>query len=167
MNTPSALALRRATERDLPALIALARRSWLSAFAETLPATAVRAWAEADRASSWYRTHWPAMTVAELQGVLAGVVQPMDDEINGLWVDPAFQGRGVGTLLLTEGERRIAEAGFRRAWLHCSGRNPRARRFYVARGYRHVRTEVSVLPDGSPEELLVYERPLTMASPES
>jgi ribosomal protein S18 acetylase RimI-like enzyme len=101
------------------------------------------------------------MTVAEADGVLLGVVQPMKDEVNGLWVDPAAQGRGVGTALLRHGELEIAAAGYDRAWLSCSGFNPKARRFYVARGYREVGCETKERTGGVVEEMWVYDRRIT------
>jgi GNAT superfamily N-acetyltransferase len=47
--------------------------------------------------------------------VVLGEVQPAGDEVNGLWVDPAAQGRGVGTALLGYAEGVIAAAGHDRA----------------------------------------------------
>jgi ribosomal protein S18 acetylase RimI-like enzyme len=152
--------LRPARERDVPALIELARRSWLGAFADSVPAEMLREWRARDFEGTWYPVHWPSMTVAEDGGALLGLVQPMMDEINGLWVDPAAQGRGVGTALLRHGEREVASAGFARAWLSCSGFNPKARRFYVARGYREVRCETKERAGGVVEEMWYYERPL-------
>jgi ribosomal-protein-alanine N-acetyltransferase len=103
------------------------------------------------------------MTVAEADGGLLGLAQPMLDEINGLWVDPSAQGRGVGTALLLHGEAEIAAAGYTRAWLSCSGWNPKAMRFYEARGYRLFRTETKDRAGGVREEMACYERPLPRA----
>src|SRR5262245_61299107 len=153
--------LRPARETDLPALIELARRSWLSGFADSAPAEFVRDWLARDFERQWYPEHWPAMTVAEAHEGVLGVVQPMKDEINGLWVDPSAQGRGIGTALLVHGEREIASAGYERAWLSCSGFNPKAMRFYLARGYQQVRTETKVRACGVLEEMFVYDRPLS------
>ena len=155
------ITLRPAAEADLPRLVEIARRSWLSAFAQTLPFEAIRDWVAADRAPGWYATYWPTMTVAELGGEIVGLVQPAADEVNGLWVHPSVQGRGVGARLLAEAERQIAAAGHGKAWLTCSGVNPRAQGFYAARGYRVVRRYTEPFPCGYPEEMLVYERALT------
>jgi ribosomal-protein-alanine N-acetyltransferase len=152
--------LRPATEADLPGMIALAKRSWLGAFGETAPAEFVRDWLARGFESDWYPRYWQSMTVAEADGVLLGVVQPMDDEVNGLWVDPSAQGRGIGTALLLHGESQIAAAGYSRAWLSCSGWNPRALRFYEARGYRLFRTEMKARAGGVREGMAYYERPL-------
>ncbi|VTR93866.1 gcn5 family acetyltransferase : GCN5-related N-acetyltransferase OS=Nocardioides sp. (strain BAA-499 / JS614) GN=Noca_2371 PE=4 SV=1: Acetyltransf_1 [Gemmata massiliana] len=149
--------LRPARESDLPYLIALAQRSWLSAFKESAPDEFVREWLARDFENEWYPKYWPEMTVAEIDGVVVGLVQPTKDEINGLWVDPAAQAQGVGTALLYHGEREIASAGYDRAWLSCSGFNPNARRFYLARGYRHVRSEAKPRAGGVIEEMCYYE----------
>jgi ribosomal protein S18 acetylase RimI-like enzyme len=152
--------LRPACEGDLPALIELARRSWLSAYADSAPAEFVRDWLARDFERDWYPKHWPSMTVAEAGGVVLGLVQPMHDEINGLWVDPAAQGRGVGTALLRHAEAQIAAVGHGRAWLSCSGFNLQAQRFYLARGYQLVRSETKERAGGVREEMLIYERRL-------
>lgn len=152
------LNLRAATEGDLPGLIELARRSWLSGFAETAPAAFVRDWLARDFEREWYPRFWREMTVAEDGGAVVGVVQPLRDEINGLWVEPAAHGRGIGTALLLHGEGAIAAAGYVRAWLSCSGFNLRACRFYRARGYREVGRAARERAGGVVEEMLTYER---------
>lgn len=126
--------IRPASEGDLPGLIDLAKRSWLSGFTEA-PATFISDWVAKDFERDWYGRYWPEMFVAETDDTLLGVVQPMDDEVNGLWVDPPAQGRGVGTLLLRHAERLIAVSGLSKSWLTCSGYNPRGCRFYLSRGY--------------------------------
>jgi ribosomal protein S18 acetylase RimI-like enzyme len=131
--------LRVARAADLPALIELARRSWLSAFAQTAPFGLIAWWAREDVTSRWYEDHWRAMTVLEEDGAIIGLVQPAEAEINGLWVHPAHQGKGAGTLLLRAGEEAILGAGHQKAWLECSAFNPRAVAFYQRRGY--VETE--------------------------
>jgi GNAT superfamily N-acetyltransferase len=154
------MTLRPAREADVPALVELARRSWLSAFAETAPPAFVRDRLAREFERDWYPRYWADMTVAEDGGVTVGVVQPRGDEVNGLWVEPAAQGRGVGTTLLRHAERQIAAAGHGRAWLTCSGFNPGAVRFYLARGYREVGREAKDRGGGVVEELLAFERRL-------
>jgi [ribosomal protein S18]-alanine N-acetyltransferase len=158
--------LRPARESDLPVLIELARRSWLSAFADSAPAEFVREWLARDFERDWYARHWRSMTVAEAGGIVLGLVQPMNDEINGLWVDPAAQGRGIGSMLLAHGEAEIAAAGYWRAWLSCSGFNPKALHFYRTRGYCPVRVEMKFRAGGVREEMWIYERRLSPAAAE-
>jgi ribosomal protein S18 acetylase RimI-like enzyme len=53
-------------------------------------------------------------------------------------VHPSFQGQGVGTLLIREAERRVAEMGGTRVYVETSSKAAYAstRAFYDARGYR-------------------------------
>lgn len=152
--------LRLAKEADVPALIDLARRSWLSGFAGTAPPDFVRDRLARNFEQDWYPRHWPAMTVAEDGRALLGVVQPESDEINGLWVAPEAQGRGVGTTLLRHAERQIVASGHKRAWLTCSGFNPCAARFYMSRGYLEIGRTRKNRGGELLEELLTFERRL-------
>ncbi|MGZ3457927.1 MAG: N-acetyltransferase family protein [Archangium sp.] len=133
--------IRPAREEDLDGLIELGRRSWLSAFAQTAPFALIAWWARTDRTAHLYREVWPEMRVLEEQGGLVGLVQPKDDEINGLWIHPARQGVGAGTLLLRTAEALIQSAGHRTAWLTCSAWNQAALRFYESRGYVETRRD--------------------------
>ena len=151
--------IRPALERDLPGLIQLARRSWRSGFTDA-PAAFVSDWLARDFEREWYPRYWPDMAAATAGGVLVGVVQPAGDEVNGLWVEPVAQGRGVGTALLRHAEATIAAAGHGRAWLTCSAFNPRGCRFYLARGYHEVGREAKARAGGVVEEVRTYERRL-------
>lgn len=133
--------IRPARPDDLDALIEVGRRAWLSAFAQTAPFALIAWWARTDRTASLYREAWPQMLVFEEAGRIAGLVQPMAAEINGLWVHPERQGRGIGTELLRAGEEAIARTGHAVAWLTCSALNARALAFYERRGYAEVRRE--------------------------
>jgi len=126
---------------DLDALIDIGRRSWLSAFAQTAPFDLIVWWVREDRTNVFYRECWPAMMVLEEDGALIGLVQPKDDEINGLWVHPAHQGTGAGKILLRAGEDIIRSAGHQAVWLTCSGFNEKALHFYRGRGYVETRHE--------------------------
>lgn len=60
--------------------------------------------------------------------------------LENLYVDPAAQGRRVGTTLLAAVEERL-RAGFERVTLRCLHVNPDARRFYERHGYAVVETQ--------------------------
>jgi len=98
------------------------------------------------------------MTVAEIGGHVVGLVQPMLDEINGLWVDLDAQSRGVGTPLLMHGERLIAASGHDRVWLSCSAFNPNGCSFYETRGYTRFRSELKRRAEDVIEEMVYFER---------
>lgn len=130
--------IRRATAADLEAMIDLAQRSWLSAFAPTAPWQLIRWWAATDRTRTFYSEHWRHMDVLCAGDTLVGLTQVADAEIHGLWVHPRWQGTGAGSQLLRHGEARVLAAGHATAWLTCAACNDGALRFYRARGYREV-----------------------------
>jgi ribosomal protein S18 acetylase RimI-like enzyme len=157
--------VRPAREEDLDDLIELGRRSWLSAFAQTAPFDLIAWWVRVDRTATLYRQCWAEMLVLEQDGAIAGLVHPRfhpkDGEINGLWVHPARQGTGAGTLLLRTGEEAIRQAGHRVAWLTCSGLNPSALAFYRSRGYRETGPTRELHACGLEIEDVRMERTLT------
>ena len=152
--------IRPAREEDLERLIELGRRSWLSAFAQTEPFVLIAWWVQNDRVASLYREYWAEMLVLEEDGVIIGLVQPKDDEINGLWVHPAWQGTGAGKLLLRAGEEVIRKAGHEVAWLTCAGTNAKAFDFYRRQGYVETRRDRALHPSGVEVEDLRMERSL-------
>jgi ribosomal protein S18 acetylase RimI-like enzyme len=74
-------------------------------------------------------------TVAELDGVVVGFIMIDGDEVEQIFIDPARQGSGLASLLLTEAERQVAAAGYGVAWLAVAIGNTRARAFYEKRGW--------------------------------
>ena len=140
--------LRPAREDDVDAMIELARRSWLSAFGQTAPSALIDAWVRTDRTTEHYRRYWKDMLLLGDGTTIVGLVQPLEAEINGLWVHPDHQGQGAGTRLLQAGEDVIRRAGHEMAWLHCSAYNPRALEFYLRRGYVETSRERSRHPAG-------------------
>lgn len=152
--------LRPAVEQDVDRLVEVARRSWLSAFAEHAPEALIAYWRSADREPAWYARFWPDMIVAEADGTVAGLTQPADDEVNGLWIAPEWQRLGIGRQLLRAAESRISQRGHARAWLTCSGFNSRAAAFYRACGYRLDREAVQEHPSGVAEIVWTFARQL-------
>lgn len=74
-------------------------------------------------------------TVAEVDGAVAGFIMVHDDEAEQVYVDRAHRGTTVATLLLTEAERQIAEAGHDVAFLVAVRGNERAQAFYARQGW--------------------------------
>jgi putative acetyltransferase len=58
-----------------------------------------------------------------------------EDEAEQVYVDRAFRGSGVASLLLTEAERQIAAGGHDVAWLVVVRGNERAQAFYAKQGW--------------------------------
>ncbi|HEX4825091.1 MAG TPA: GNAT family N-acetyltransferase [Candidatus Polarisedimenticolaceae bacterium] len=152
--------LRPARRDDLEAMIETARRSWLSAFAQTAPFELIAWWTATDRARALYEASWNEMHVLRDGGLVAGILHVKDAEINGLWVHPLLQGRGIGAALLCSGEGMIRAAGHDRAWLTCSGFNERALAFYRRHGYGEKQRERTVHASGVSLEDIRMERTL-------
>ena len=152
--------IRPARAEDVEPLIELARRSWLSAFAQTAPFALIAWWVQTDRTRTIYEQHWPEMLVLEEDRTIIGLVQPANGEINGLWVLPDRQGTGAGSQLLEAGEDVIRREGYALAWLTCSGFNADAFRFYQRRGYVETGRHRYLHPSGVEVEDIRMERRL-------
>jgi putative acetyltransferase len=74
-------------------------------------------------------------TVAEVDGVVAGFIMVAEDEAEQVYVDRAYRGTTVATLLLTEAERQIAAGGQDIAFLVVVRGNDRAQAFYARQGW--------------------------------
>ena len=152
------MTIRPATEADVPRMIEVFRRSFLSAFGLTAPFTLLQQWIRDDRESATYPAQWAEMFVLDEDGTIAGLMQPTIDEIDGLWIHPDHQGRGVGSRLLAYGEDVIRQRGYARSWLTCSSWNQRALDFYRARGYTVFKSKWTHHEGGIEEESFLMER---------
>jgi GNAT superfamily N-acetyltransferase len=68
--------------------------------------------------------------VAVVDGVVAGFVMVVADEVEQVYVAASYRGSGVAGALLAEAERLVRQGGHDRAWLAVATGNARARRFY-------------------------------------
>ena len=75
------------------------------------------------------------MTVAEVEGNIAGFIAVVDDEVEHVYVAWEFRGKGVAAFLLAEAERQVASEGYDEGWLAVAAGNTRARRFYQRCGW--------------------------------
>lgn len=55
-----------------------------------------------------------------------------------IWIDPSFQGRGIGTAAVSYFESEARHLGKKRTSLHVFGHNHRARKLYERLGYGSV-----------------------------
>jgi putative acetyltransferase len=89
----------------------------------------------------WYerlvRAYLPALldlrVALDADGVALGFLAQQDGEIQMLFVDSAYHGRGIGSALLATVAQEFAELR-----VDVNEQNPSARRFYAARGFRQV-----------------------------
>ncbi|MGV8939830.1 MAG: GNAT family N-acetyltransferase [Allorhizobium sp.] len=77
------------------------------------------------------------ISVIEMNGDPAGWAarEDLDEEISDFWIDPAYQGMGLGTALLAEIEAEIVHQGFNKASMQTHARNKEAVDFFEKHGY--------------------------------
>lgn len=133
-----AIVLRPARPEDGPALIALLQSSFMDTWAPHLPQDAVsRFWVE-NRAVHYVGEKGAVFFVAEIDGVVAGMVHCDGDFVHALHVLKARRGRGIGRALMTLAEKRVAEAGGTRVRLETDTFNGPSQALYAALGYREI-----------------------------
>ncbi|MGF9761206.1 GNAT family N-acetyltransferase [Microvirga sp. 0TCS3.31] len=115
--------MRPAGADDVPALAAIAERSYQPAFADILEADVLETRDEAFFAER-FASSWEHMLVACSGERPVGFLLMTDGHIDMLFIDPAASGRGGGLLLLKAAERQGARS------LECFRDNHGARRFY-------------------------------------
>jgi len=76
------------------------------------------------------------MTVAVVDGEVAGFVLVVGAEVEQVYVSSDYRGRGVADALLLEAERQVLANGHAEAWLAVVAGNARARAFYERAGWR-------------------------------
>lgn len=136
--------IRRATEDDLPAILAMSRK-----FYATTSYAALTPMDDHTVANLVFQLMDSVMLVAELEGRVVGmvglVVAPFmfDRSINVAyevvwWVEPEAQGAGVGKALLGAVEPACAERGASAVvMVHLATSPPQAAALYERAGFRH------------------------------
>ncbi len=179
--TDSPAIVRRATAEDAVAVARLHARSWQDTYRGLIPdeiiARVVRG--EGTRAQrlrelfadpddqrrGWVATHQKAV-------VGMAISCPSHDpdasdrtgEIEAIYLDPDFIGRGIGRSLLAHVANDLKEQGFEGATLWVLDSNTRARRFYEAAGWRFDgSTKEDERPGGVLHEVR-YRRPLSIGT---
>jgi putative acetyltransferase len=117
---------------DIPALAAIAERSYGAAFADILEED-VLAGRNAAFFAERFAASWECMLVALSSEAPVGFLLMTGTHIDMLFMDPNAGGRGGGALLL-----RAAEASGAKS-LECFRDNHGARRFYERHGWKIVR----------------------------
>jgi GNAT superfamily N-acetyltransferase len=126
--------LRRATDGDAATIAIIWRDGWRVGHAGYVPDELVAARTEESFRSRAAQRVADAV-VAVVDGVVAGFVMVVGNEVEQVYVAPEHRGTGVAAGLLAEAERIVAANGHRRAWLAVVTGNRRARRFYERSGW--------------------------------
>lgn len=124
--------VRPAALQDVPALAAIAERSYRAAFADILEEDVLAA-RDAAFFSARFATTWERMLVALADDRPVGFLLMTEGHIDMLFMDPDVTGRGGGALLLEEAQARGARS------LEAFRDNHGARRFYEHHGWRLAR----------------------------
>jgi ribosomal protein S18 acetylase RimI-like enzyme len=131
----TAVRLRPATTADATAIASIWREGWVDGHAGHVPEALVAERTPAsfdERARERVGQTW----VADSGGVVAGFVVVVDDEVEQVYVDRRWRGRGMAEQLLRHAEGLIGQGGRRTAWLAVVAGNTRARRFYARLGWQ-------------------------------
>jgi GNAT superfamily N-acetyltransferase len=132
--TASALTIRPGTAEDADAVAEIWRLGWRDGHLGLVPPelAAIRTDASfSERAAQRVAD----TTVAVVDGVVAGFVMVVDDEVEQVYVGAEHRGAGVADALLDEAERQVLTGGHATAWLAVVEGNGRARSFYERRGW--------------------------------
>jgi ribosomal protein S18 acetylase RimI-like enzyme len=127
--------LRPATAADLSAIATIWSEGWADGHEGHVPDALAAERAPASfqpRATERIDSTW----VADIGGAVAGFVVVVDAEVEQIYVDRSWRGRGVAERLLRHAEAEIGKGGRRTAWLAVVAGNTRARRFYAKLGWR-------------------------------
>jgi putative acetyltransferase len=127
---------RSATPSDATRLFELRRRSILALAPQAMSVTQAKVWAEnLTIAGMEQKLRAFEIRVAELDGVVVGWGAIVDDRLEGLYTDPDFAGRGIGTELLGVLERLMRDRGALAVQAEASAN---ALGFYLRRGYQPI-----------------------------
>jgi ribosomal protein S18 acetylase RimI-like enzyme len=152
MDPPDGL-IRAARPADAQPIAAVHVATWRDAYAGLLPDEVLSGLDVGERAQRWHHNLSASaegrfVLVFEQDGRVEGFVSggPSRDQFPGgevyaIYVDPARQGRGAGSRLLTAAARHLSEAHFTDASLWVLAGNRPARRFYESQGWHSDGTE--------------------------
>ena len=129
--------VRNAEEHEIDALAKIWHDGWNDAHAEIVPAELKRV----RTLESFIERMQAALETVRVvgpSGAPVGFSMTKDDELYQLYVSGKARGSGVAAALIADAEARLADAGFKTAWLACAIGNDRATRFYEKSGWRRV-----------------------------
>lgn len=133
MPAPTAWKIRSAHSSDAERLLDIRQRAILELAVPTLSVQQAQAWA-AGRDLAWMEglISTSPLWVACLEGAVAGWVAVEDQRVIGLYVDPPYSCRGIGSRLLAVAEHELSSRGSQTIELEASWNSEG---FYLRRGY--------------------------------
>lgn len=127
---------RNAREDDVEVLAEIGFRAWEKAMDAIGEMVDMRS--SAREAFVYFtRSSWLTITVVEYLGAVAGWAarEHLDELISDFWIDPQYQGQGLGKALLEEVEAEILRQGFEKARIETHAQNNEAIGFFERHGY--------------------------------
>lgn len=134
---------RKATSEDIPKLTRFFKETIMEVYGHILSKEKMEPWLEGDMMSQEVNNLWQNMIVAEKAGEVMGVAARSDDMIQLLWIHPAHQRKGIGSVLLGIVETEVKKSGYEQAKMLCFSDNGPARGFYRAKGWNPLCEEMS------------------------
>lgn len=155
--------VRDAEKQEVDRLADIWYHGWQDAHAEIVPAELKRV-RTFESFGDRMETLLSTVRVVGPSSVPLGFHMIKDDELYQLYVSAEARGKGVAAALIADAEARLAERGYKTAWLACAIGNERAARFYEKSGWRRVGNMINHLETtAGPLDLEVwrYEKSLT------
>lgn len=139
--------IRKAVYKDAPRCAEIHMQSWIFAYRDCVPTDVIEA-VNARRPAKWEKllrenkdTHYVIMADNRMIGFFV-IVPPHDAdlppdtfELEGLYLDPDFIGRGYGKLAMEWIKEEIRKRGYRQIALWVLTENDRGKRFYKKNGF--------------------------------
>jgi GNAT superfamily N-acetyltransferase len=143
---------------DGPSLTRLHRRAILLEGVRAYGPDLARSWAHGLKPEGYAAAaaEGEAIEVATIQGAVVGFCGVRDDEIRGLYVDPAYARHGVGAALMRRALQRIQAGGFARARVTAARSGVE---FYEAMGFHTERGRMYPTRGGLAMPVLEMTRP--------
>lgn len=136
-------AIRFARPEDAGQIARVDIESWEDAYAAIMPREYIERRRMVRRAAAWHHAldRGETVLVAQVDRRIVGFGSLQRNEIQMLYLLPAYQGRGIGRLLFRRLLEEIRDAGYEQAELDVLVENHRARRFYAANGGKMLYSE--------------------------
>ncbi len=128
--------IRKARQDDTELLTEIGMRAWRKAMASVGEAAEMAANAR-EAFARFTEEGWITITIVEKSGVPVGWAarEDMDETITDFWIDPDFEGQGLGSALLKAVEDELKAQGISLARLQTHAMNTDALTFFERKGY--------------------------------